>query len=113
MTNEELFKAGERALMNYHENKKSSPSSIFSEPMLTIKTVTSSLVAKIRNIFTSKKVLYLVEISTRYEVEPTWRIIQENRDLSCFKLVQLNIPNWSKELYAYRIQKSYNIPVKF
>ncbi len=80
--------------------------------LLTIKTVSSAIQAKVRNLFTrNSNVLYIPEREAKHEIEPTWKDIQNARNLRNYSAVELDIRNWSKIVYAYRIFTSYKISV--
>ncbi len=80
--------------------------------VLTIKTVGGKLMAMIKNTFSKgKDVYYISADEAKHEIEPTWRNIQAATNLKNYTSVKLEINNWSKIAYAYRIYTSYNLSV--
>lgn len=66
------------------------------------------------NIFAhrNKTILYIENSNLIPDIEKTWNLIQNKRNLKEYKKLLFNYPHWSKLVYAYRGNKSYNLLIE-
>ncbi len=80
---------------------------------LTIKEIKSSFIAKIRNLFSSKKhILYISEHDAKYEIEPISKKISTIVEKGNYKKVIFDMKSWTKMIYGYRIFMSLHVNVE-
>lgn len=65
-----------------------------------------------KTILKKSNIIYIPKIEGSYDVERTWKIIQEKQDFSKIKKVYFVMEEWSKLVYAYRFVTSYGIAVE-
>jgi hypothetical protein len=121
---EETFQHGVHATFDYYKQKTSSiieqseesqPSELplVKEDALVITSAGSQFAATVLNFLHRKKYrLYVARREALYDVESTWRAIQEKKDLTNIKTVYFHMEGWSKMVYAYRAKTSYNLTVQ-
>jgi hypothetical protein len=85
----------------------------FTEGELCITVASTPLIASLYNVIhKNKNILYLPKNEVYYDIERTWKIIQEKRNLETIKTIYFHLESPSKIVYAYRAIQSYNLEVK-
>jgi hypothetical protein len=69
---------------------------------------------KLKNMFLTKggRVLYLEKDDATLDLERTWKMIEQKRDLTSIKKIVFTWRHWSKLVYAYRAAKVYTLEIE-
>ena len=120
----ETFKLATHASFHYYKNKTTNINEVeerrpvrtldsFKEDELCLTVKDSKLGVHVANFISkNKNIIYLNKDEASYDIERTWRIIQEKKDLTKIKKLYLHLESWSKMAYAYRAFMSYTIEIE-
>lgn len=116
----DIFNQALYPIFNYYKKRTPSVEKVASREMpplvenkgtLIIIGTTSTLTLFLQKMFPSKNKLYLDTTESLLDVERTWSIISNSRDLKTFKEVTFQLTPWTKLAFAYRLHKVYNLKI--
>lgn len=113
-----VFKFALYPIFNYYK-KRTPHIEIFTSPVtasknsetLSITETDSFFRLVLQKLFPRQEVLLVNKREARLDVERTWNIISNSRELKEYKNINVSMHSWTKLVYAYRLNKVYGLSI--